>query len=85
MALSVHFETSWRKDAVSKSIHIAGETRALTFANNLIAFAGLLVLGFPVTSAAVKTAVVSWVLLMTATMQLVRRYVIARAIPGDAP
>jgi uncharacterized membrane protein HdeD (DUF308 family) len=57
-----------------KSIHIAGETKVLTFANDLIALAGLLVLGFPVTSATVKTTVVGWALLMIATMQLVRRY-----------
>jgi len=59
---------------MSKSIHIAGETKVLTFANNLIALVGLLVLGFPVTSATVKTTVVSWVLLMIATLQLVRSY-----------
>jgi len=59
---------------MSKSIHIARETRALTLANNLIALLGVLVLGFPVTSATVKTTVVSWVLLMIATLQLVRRY-----------
>jgi hypothetical protein len=59
---------------MSKSIQIAGETRVLTFANNLIALVGLLVLGFPVTSATVKTTVVSWVLLMIAAMQLVLSY-----------
>jgi len=59
-----------------ESIHIAGETRVLTIANNLIALVGLLVLGVPVTSATVKTTVVSWVLLMIATLQLVRRYLI---------
>jgi hypothetical protein len=59
---------------MSKSIHIAGETRGLTFANNLIALVGLLVLGFPVTSATVKTTVISWALLVIATMQLVLRY-----------
>jgi hypothetical protein len=59
---------------MSKSIHIAGETKVLTFANDLIALLGLLVLGFPVTSAALKTTVVSWVLLTIATMQLVLRY-----------
>lgn len=59
---------------MSKSIHIAGETKVLTFANNLIALLGLLVLGFPVTSAALKTTVVSWILLTIATMQLVLRY-----------
>ena len=45
-----------------------------SFANNLIALVGLMVLGFPVTSATVKTTVVSWVLLMVATMQLVLSY-----------
>ena len=59
---------------MSKSIHIAGETKVLRFANNLLALVGVLVLGFPVTSAAVKTTVVSWVLLMIATLQLVRSY-----------
>ena len=59
-----------------ESIHIPGETRVLTIANNLIAFVGLLVLGVPVTSATVKTTVASWVLLMIATLQLVRRYLI---------
>jgi len=59
---------------MSKSIHIAGETKVLTFANDLIALLGLLVLGFPVTSAALKTTVVGWVLLTIATMQLVLRY-----------
>jgi len=57
---------------MSKPIQIAGETKVLTFANNLIALVGLLVLGFPVTSATVKTTAVSWVLLMIATLQLVR-------------
>ena len=59
---------------MSKSIHIAGGTKVLTVGNNLIALAGLLVLGFPVRSATVKTTVFSWVLLMIATMQLVRKY-----------
>jgi hypothetical protein len=59
---------------MSKSIHIAGETKVWTFANNLIALVGLLVLGFPVTSATVKTTVISWALLVIATMQLVLRY-----------
>ena len=59
---------------MAKSIQIAGETRALTFANNLIALVGLLVLGFPVTLATVKTTVVGWALLMIATLQVSRRY-----------
>jgi hypothetical protein len=59
---------------MSKSIQLAGETRVLTCANNLIALVGLLVLGFPVTSGTVKTTVVSWALLMIASLQLVRRY-----------
>ena len=59
---------------MSKSIQIAGETTVLTFANNLIALVGLLVLGFPVTSATIKTTVISWALLMVATTQLVLRY-----------
>ena len=58
---------------MSKSIHIAGETKVLTVGNNLIALVGLLVLGFPVTSATIKTTVISWALLMVATMQLVLR------------
>jgi hypothetical protein len=71
---------------MSKSIQIDGETKVLTFANNLIAVLGLLLLGFPVTSATVKTTVVSWVLLMIATMQLVRNYLTpAHTIAGDAP
>ena len=59
---------------MSKPIHITGKTKVLTFANNLIALLGLFVLGFPVTSAALKTTVISWVLLTIATMQLVLRY-----------
>jgi hypothetical protein len=59
---------------MSKPIHIIDEKKVLTFANNLIALLGLLVLGFPVTSATVKITVASWVLLMIATLQLVRRY-----------
>jgi hypothetical membrane protein len=59
---------------MSKSIHIAGETKVLTIANNLIALVGLLVLGFPVTSATIKTTAVSWALLTIATMQLALRY-----------
>jgi len=62
---------------MSKSIHIAGGTKVLTVGNNLIALAGLLVLGFPVTSATIKTTAVSWVPLMIATLQLVRRYLTA--------
>jgi hypothetical protein len=54
-------------------IQFADETKLLTFAN-LIALLGLLVLGFPVTSATIRTTVMSWVLLMLATMQLVLRY-----------
>jgi hypothetical protein len=61
---------------MSKSIPIASETKVLTVANNLIALVGLLVLGVPVTSATVKTTVVSWILLMIATLQLVLRYLI---------
>jgi hypothetical protein len=59
---------------MSKPIHVIDEKKVLTFANNLIALLGLLVLGFPVTSATVKITVASWVLLMIATLQLVRRY-----------
>jgi len=59
---------------MSRPIHIADETRVLTFANNVIALLGLLVLGFPVTSATIKTTVISWALLMVATMQLVFSY-----------
>jgi hypothetical protein len=59
---------------MSKPIHFTNETKVLKFANTLIALLGLLVLGFPVTPATVKTTVVSWVLLTIATMQLVRRY-----------
>ena len=59
---------------MSKAIQIAGDAKVVAFANNLIALVGLLVLGFPVTSATVKTTAVSWVLLMIATLQLVRRY-----------
>ena len=59
---------------MSKLIHIAGETRVLMLANSLMAFLGLLILGFPVTSATVKTTVVGWVLLTFATLKLVRRY-----------
>ena len=59
---------------MSKSIHIAGETKVLTIANNLIALLGLLILGFPVTLATIKTTAVSWALLTIATMQLVLRY-----------
>ena len=59
---------------MSKPIHITDETKVLTFANSLIALLGLLVLGFPVTLATVKTTFASWVLLMIATLQLVRRY-----------
>jgi hypothetical protein len=59
---------------MSKPIHIIDEKKVLTFGNNLIALLGLLVLGFPVTSATIKTTVISWGLLMVATMQLVRRY-----------
>ena len=59
---------------MSKPIHITDETKVLTLANNLIALIGLLVLGFPVTSATVKTTVVSWVLLTIAALQIVLRY-----------
>ena len=59
---------------MSKPMHIADETKALAFTNNLIALLGMLVLGFPVTSATIKTTVVGWALLVIATMELVLRY-----------
>jgi hypothetical protein len=59
---------------MSKPIHVIDEKKVLTFANNLIALLGLLVLGFPVTSATIKTIVISWALLMVAAMQLFLRY-----------
>jgi uncharacterized membrane protein HdeD (DUF308 family) len=59
---------------MSNSIQIARDKKGLTLANNLIALLGLLVLGFPVTSATIKTTVVGWALLTIATLQLVRRY-----------
>lgn len=54
------------------------ETRALTFANQAIAVLGLIVLGFPVTAALIKTTVFSWTLFVTATMQFVFSYPISR-------
>jgi hypothetical protein len=44
---------------MSKPIHIIDEKKVLKFVNNSIALLGLLVLGFPVTSATVKTTVIS--------------------------
>lgn len=54
------------------------ETRALIFANHVIAVLGLIVLGFPVTAALIKTTVFSWVLFVTATMQFVFSYPISQ-------
>jgi uncharacterized membrane protein HdeD (DUF308 family) len=70
---------------MSKPIHVIDEKKVLTFANNLIALLGLLVLGFPVTSATIKTIVISWALLMVAAMQLVSQVShTTYAISGDA-
>jgi predicted Zn-dependent protease len=43
------------------------------FTNNLTSVVGLLVLGFPVSPAAIRTMVVSWVLIAVAIMQFVLR------------
>jgi hypothetical protein len=52
-----------------------GTHRKLTaFANNLTVFLGLLVLGFPVTPATIRTALASSILLAGATFQFVLRH-----------
>jgi hypothetical protein len=47
------------------------ETRVLALTNNLTSVVGLLVFGFPVSSAAIRTMVVSWVLIAVGIMQFV--------------
>ena len=61
---------------MSKPIQFTDETKVSRFANSLIALLGLLVLGFPMTSATIKATVVSWVLLVIVTLQFVLRYLI---------
>jgi len=48
--------------------------RALAFANNLTSVMSLVVLGFPVSLAAIRTRVASWVLIAVAIMQFVLRH-----------
>lgn len=54
---------------------IAGEIQAgqklSAFTSNLTALLGLLILGFPVTSATIRTMVTAWVLIVVATLQLI--------------
>jgi hypothetical protein len=56
---------------------IAGENetrRKLTvLTNSLTALVGLLVLGFPVTPATIRTTIAAWTLILVATLQLVFR------------
>ena len=57
---------------------ITGETemgrKALAFVDNSTALVGLLVFGFPVTAAALKSTVVSWVLIAIGTKQFIVSY-----------
>jgi len=48
--------------------------RLIAFTNNVIALLGLLVLGFPVTPATIRTAVAGSVLFAGATLQFVWKY-----------
>jgi uncharacterized membrane protein HdeD (DUF308 family) len=49
------------------------EIRVLVITNNLTTIVGLLVFGFPVSSAAIRTMVVSWVLIGVGITQFVLR------------
>jgi hypothetical protein len=59
--------------------NIAGENetrRKLTvLTNSLTALVGLLVLGFPVTPATIRTTIAAWTLIVVATLQLVFRHI----------
>ena len=54
---------------------IAGEIEAgrklSAFTSNLMALLGLLILGFPVTSATIRATVTAWTLIVVATLQLI--------------
>jgi len=67
--------------------NIAGEIetrrKLSVFANNLVALLGLLVLGFPVTPATIRTTVASWALVAIATMQFGLRYLRPLVIEAD--
>lgn len=45
--------------------------RAVAFMGNLTAVLGLLVLGFPLTPATIRTMLVGWVLIVVAVMQFI--------------
>lgn len=55
------------------NINVGFETdrQLSSFTDNLTAFLGLLVLGFPLTSATIRTAVGSWALVTIASVQFV--------------
>jgi hypothetical protein len=57
-----------------QNITSAIEIRVLVITNNLTSIVGLLVFGFPVSSAAIRTMLVSWVLIAVAIMQFVLRH-----------
>jgi hypothetical protein len=57
------------------------ETRVLALTNNLTSVVGLLVFGFPVSSAAIRIMVVSWVLIAVGIMQ----FVLGRFRPEVSP
>ena len=59
--------------------NIAGELephrRVSAFMNNLAALLGLLVLGFPVSPATIRTTVAGWTLVVVASLQFILRRV----------
>jgi uncharacterized membrane protein HdeD (DUF308 family) len=59
--------------------NIAGDfephRRISAFTNNLTALLGLLVLGFPVSPATIRTMLAGWILVVVASLQLVLRRV----------
>jgi uncharacterized membrane protein HdeD (DUF308 family) len=53
--------------------NIAEKGRTWAIANGVAAFAGLFMLGFPLTPTAIKTTLVGWALTSVTTLQVVHR------------
>jgi len=62
----------------------AGNGRALAIVNSVAAFAGLFMLGFPLTPTAIKATLVGWAFTSVTTLQVVHRNIQAAcAVLGE--
>jgi uncharacterized membrane protein HdeD (DUF308 family) len=63
---------------MSKLVKMTGDIktprRALTFMGNLIAVLGLLVIGYPLAPATIRTVLHGWILIVIGIMQLILGY-----------